>query len=460
VFVVFCVFVFLTLFFFLITSDTSATLQELVGNLSGYLGVLKDHKVLDEITVRGIGAMSDVASGQLVRAALVQRIHAELVSVKNLSVQVTCIIRYIANIDFDHVALVQLVATMKVFTVGIAQLMDLVYTLRHLDGEVFGKSNSSGSSSSSSGEQQQQQQLLGPPVWEDTSPLIDDLPQNQSGVACGSVNQLIVKLTSANGYDSKFANTFVSTFRSFMTPRQFLDKLEERANVPENNSSSSSSENSVAVVVPNTNQTITITDEERVQVLLKVGIVIKYWVDQAIEDFDDAMVAQLDALIAVFDRFPSTAKMADSLFHFLSEKIESTKAERLLWFTREVTRVSILEEGISLPDLLIEMPSDLIAKQMTLIEWEMYIKVKATELVSQSWNKDELKFRAPNVVALIARSTRISYWVATMILGQSDVTYRARMFEKMIEIAGLLRDMNNFNTLSTFFFFLRSFFSV
>jgi hypothetical protein len=64
--------------------------------------------------------------------------------------------------------------------------------------------------------------------------------------------------------------------------------------------------------------------------------------------------------------------------------------------------------------------------------------LQPSELLNQAWNKDKLKHRAPNIVACIARSTQLSYWVATMILSQKTLPLRTRMFEKMISIAKVI----------------------
>lgn len=43
---------------------------------------------------------------------------------------------------------------------------------------------------------------------------------------------------------------------------------------------------------------------------------------------------------------------------------------------------------------------------MTLVDFEIYAAVEPAELLGQAWNKNKLKHRAPNVIALITRSTK------------------------------------------------------
>jgi hypothetical protein len=87
-----------------------------------------------------------------------------------------------------------------------------------------------------------------------------------------------------------------------------------------------------------------------------------------------------------------------------------------------------------------------IAQQMTLIDFSLYKKIEVTELLNQSWNKQKLKHRSPNVVSLIQRSTKVSMWIASLVLGSSNVNQRAKVIEKFIDVAQHLLAINNFNT--------------
>jgi glycine hydroxymethyltransferase/Rap guanine nucleotide exchange factor 1 len=57
------------------------------------------------------------------------------------------------------------------------------------------------------------------------------------------------------------------------------------------------------------------------------------------------------------------------------------------------------------------------------------------ELLNQAWNKPKLKYRSPNVLRLIGRSTAISMWVASCILWQPTLKERTRVLTKLINIA-------------------------
>lgn len=76
-----------------------------------------------------------------------------------------------------------------------------------------------------------------------------------------------------------------------------------------------------------------------------------------------------------------------------------------------------------------------IARQLTIIEWELFSRIKPHELLNQCWNKPKLRHRAGNVLAMINRSTEISGWVATTILKEEKLHNRTKMMVKFIKIA-------------------------
>ncbi|KAK3840179.1 MAG: ras guanine nucleotide exchange factor domain-containing protein [Linnemannia elongata] len=91
----------------------------------------------------------------------------------------------------------------------------------------------------------------------------------------------------------------------------------------------------------------------------------------------------------------------------------------------------------------LDIPEGAIAAQLTCIEFLLFRKLKPRDMLRQVWktSKGSAAFQA-----CIAHFNFISSWVGTMILSQAKVKNRAKMMEKFISIAKLLRDMGNFNT--------------
>jgi len=111
------------------------------------------------------------------------------------------------------------------------------------------------------------------------------------------------------------------------------------------------------------------------------------------------------------------------------------------------TDMSVPEGQLSPVALFLALNESEIARQLTLIEFKIFEAVEPTELLNQSWNKPALKHRAPNVLDMISRGNRLSFWVASMILWLETVEERCKMIVKFITIANHVAQLNNFSTL-------------
>ncbi|KAF9112784.1 hypothetical protein BGX27_002829 [Mortierella sp. AM989] len=98
---------------------------------------------------------------------------------------------------------------------------------------------------------------------------------------------------------------------------------------------------------------------------------------------------------------------------------------------------------LSMNTPFIEIKDGAIAAQLTCVEFGLFRKLKPRDMLRQVWktNKGSAAFQA-----CIAHFNFISSWVGTMILLPSKAKNRAKMMEKFINIAKILREMGNFNT--------------
>jgi hypothetical protein len=79
-----------------------------------------------------------------------------------------------------------------------------------------------------------------------------------------------------------------------------------------------------------------------------------------------------------------------------------------------------------------------IARQFTIMEYELFTKIKPYELLNQSWTKPKLKHRAVNVLNLINRSTEISSWVSSVIVREPKLRNRVKLYTRLIKIAEVI----------------------
>jgi len=140
------------------------------------------------------------------------------------------------------------------------------------------------------------------------------------------------------------------------------------------------------------------------------------------------------------------AEMSNSLKKLIQNQIVALEQRTRLMLIIP-PKITIPDNGLPGLDMLLMTDPLVIAQQLTLIDFGIYSRIKVTELLNQSWNKAKLKHRSPNVVALITRSTRLSFWLATLVLCCDKRPQRVKAVEQMIDVASHLYNMNNFNTL-------------
>ena len=90
----------------------------------------------------------------------------------------------------------------------------------------------------------------------------------------GTLNSLILHLTSAEFQDIHFMKTFITTYRSFTTPIIFLKKLIQRYRVPSHYSS-----------------------EHQLNIQLRICNILKHWIDTQPNDFDDSLISEFLSFI-------------------------------------------------------------------------------------------------------------------------------------------------------------------
>eukprot|EP01132_Coremiostelium_polycephalum_P005608 gene5608-6979_t len=273
------------------------------------------------------------------------------------------------------------------------------------------------------------------PIWEEPPENIfvemvrnpeDD--QDEEVVKFGSFNKLVETLTHDSKVDLQFLKTFLMTYQSFCTPENLLNKLIQRYNVPKYTKKGGS-----------------ITEEATKTIQIRVINVLKKWVDEYFSDFDDKLIQNLRLFIDQIQiKYPGpAANLLKSL-----NKIEKSPSDSNKQIFNDKTPEPVVPKNIFSNNLQIyDIDEEEIARQMTLIEFDIFRKIKPPELLNQSWNKTKLKHRAPNVLKMIDRFNNVSMWVATMIIQTVKVKARARMMARFMKIAEHLKNMNNYNSL-------------
>jgi CRP-like cAMP-binding protein len=94
---------------------------------------------------------------------------------------------------------------------------------------------------------------------------------------------------------------------------------------------------------------------------------------------------------------------------------------------------------------LLDLNTDEIAEQITLIEHQLFRAIEPIELLNQNWNKHpEL---SPHVIEYIQWFNKMCQWASTEIIKEDSPESRAVIVAKFIKIADRLAQLNNFNGL-------------
>ena len=100
--------------------------------------------------------------------------------------------------------------------------------------------------------------------------------------------------------------------------------------------------------------------------------------------------------------------------------------------------------------LLMECPDDVIARELTRMDWIMFSSIRPRDLVRQVSLNDAQKAQCKNLSHVNRMSdhfNQLACWVANYILLRDKPKHRAFMLEKLMRIARKLREMNNYNAL-------------
>ncbi|KAF2172529.1 hypothetical protein M409DRAFT_63188 [Zasmidium cellare ATCC 36951] len=99
---------------------------------------------------------------------------------------------------------------------------------------------------------------------------------------------------------------------------------------------------------------------------------------------------------------------------------------------------------------LMEIPDDLIARELTRMDWIMFSSIRPRDLVRNISLSKDMKAACKNVVhvnRMTDHFNQLACWVANYVLLRDKPKHRALMLEKFMRVARKLRELNNYNAL-------------
>ncbi|XP_004349414.2 guanine nucleotide exchange factor [Capsaspora owczarzaki ATCC 30864] len=253
----------------------------------------------------------------------------------------------------------------------------------------------------------------------------------------GSIYKLVERLTYPSYADPNYLTQFLITYRSFCTPTDLLNLLIERYNVPE------------PVNVPQ-EQLLRFRKNYITPVRLRVFNVFRQWVDKHYYDFENNTDLLKRFLEFIKDSMSGDKKMdkaVKSLTRAVRQRRETIENAKTIIFSDPpppTEKGSAALDKIEDFDVLSLSPIE-IARQLTLIESDIYRTIKPSELVGQPWVKSDKEERSPNVLKMIHRFNAVSRWVATCVVDTESLKERVDVIINFLEVLAECERLNNFN---------------
>ncbi|GAB6018402.1 Rap guanine nucleotide exchange factor (GEF) 1 [Chamberlinius hualienensis] len=232
----------------------------------------------------------------------------------------------------------------------------------------------------------------------------------------GSIDALIVHASSAPSAELAYLDAFMTTYRTFISPVDLVNKLLYRYN----------------------KFGLNIADVARQRVSRNTFSLLVHVVgDFGIGDMSEEI---LQILCDFGYQLLCNGELA--LARALRKKVLEKWVAKI---NSPLAIAPLSSKGVyTKQSCLVDFKSEQLAEQMTLLDAEMFQKIEIPEVLV--WSRLQKEELSPNLTAFTEHFNKMSYWARSRILERDDAKDRERYVIKFIKIMKHLRKINNFNS--------------
>ncbi|XP_063983968.1 guanine nucleotide-releasing factor 2 isoform X3 [Diachasmimorpha longicaudata] len=233
----------------------------------------------------------------------------------------------------------------------------------------------------------------------------------------GHPDALLIHATKANKHDFLYQEAFLTTYRTFMSPLELIQKLHRR------------------------HQRFSCSPDVVKQRAAReaFSLLVRVVSDLTMSDLDDVLLQTLmefvQQLVCSGDLTMAKALRVKILEKHQLKQMQS--AQPIL------SSLSVSTKQAS----LLDFKSEQIAEQMTLLDAELFMKIEIPEVLI--WAQEQNEERSPNLTRFTEHFNKMSYWARSRILEhrmENEAKDREKYVVKFIKIMKHLRKINNFNS--------------
>ncbi|XP_034397435.1 LOW QUALITY PROTEIN: rap guanine nucleotide exchange factor 1 [Cyclopterus lumpus] len=269
-------------------------------------------------------------------------------------------------------------------------------------------------------EDQQEEVLL--TDWQEVLQRITMKPPDEDGpdVKAASPEILLVHATATDSGAEQvvYREAFLSTYRSFISPKDVIIKLQQRYK-----------------------HLSELGEPERITAANNTFHLLVRVVDElcAIELDSDLLLLLMELVFSLLIGGEL------GLARLLRSNILSKMEQKWLLIGSPQSLRPLAARGVTArPGTLLDFRSQDLAEQLTLLDSELFCKIELPEVLL--WSKEQNEEKSPNLTEFTQHFNNMSFWVRSVIILQDKSQDREKLLLKFLKIMKHLRRLNNFNS--------------